>query len=179
MVFGFISIFALKNTKMKENRIVKSLVIACLAFFCLTSCCHKDPMNMKLWGHWGCERYISCRTYDDGTEKWDSLYYIVGAGHGYEFWFNEDGSGKFRMNDSPALIKQIDITYELYEEQQEIAIHGSKLFYLLYGSQYFDENEARFHIQTLNDSVLHVDWTNVVSENKPFYEDFYLRKITD
>ena len=162
---------------MKRNRIIKVLALTLLTFFGLASCCHKDPMLGYLFGHWGCERYISCRTLDDGTERWDTLYFQVGGGHGYEFWFMQDGTGKFRMNDSPALIKEVSVTYEL--EDDEIVIHGSTFFYLFYGSQYFEENEARFNIETLNDSVLHVNWTNVVSENKPFYENFYLRKIVN
>lgn len=105
------------------------------------------------------------------------MYYVVGAGHGYEFWFRENGSGKFRMNDSPALIKELSVDYEIDEAQSQIVIHASALFFFLYGSQYFDENEARFDILTLNDSVLNVSWTNTISEDQSFYENFYLRKI--
>ena len=46
-----------------------------------------------------------------------------------------------------------------------------------YGSLYLDENEGRFDITTLNDSVLNVWWYNEVSESRPFYEYFYLKKI--
>lgn len=164
---------------MKNNRTIKNLAVILLSFVGLASCCHKEPLIQQLIGHWGCEQYISCRTLDDGSERWDTLHYKVGAGHGYEFWFRENGSGKFRMNDSPALIKEVSITYELDEDQNQIVIHGSTFFYLFYGSQFFDENEARFNIVTLNDSVLNVNWTNLVSENKPFYENFYLRKIVN
>lgn len=162
---------------MEKNRIIKTIVIALMAFIGLSSCCHDEPLDVKLYGHWGCGRYISCRIRDDGSEKWDTLYYQVGSDHGYEFWFRPDGNGKFRMNDSPAWIKEVAVTYELDEEQNQIVIHGSTFFYLFYGSQYFDENEARFNINILNDSVLDVYWTNIVSEDKAFYENFYLKKI--
>ena len=163
---------------MKNNHWIRnSFFGVILAIFGLASCCHEEEVRNPLWGHWGCERYISCRTNADGTERWDTLYYQVGAGHGYEFWFREDGSGKFKMNDSPALIKELSVDYELDEEQSQIVIHASMLFFFLYGSQFFDENEARFDIIQLNDSVLNVSWTNTVSETQSFYENFYLKKI--
>lgn len=166
-----------KSQRMKGKNWIKTLAVVLLTLVGLVSCGHKEPMIQHLLGHWGCERYICCRTTADGVEHWDTLHYQVGEGHGYEFWFRADGSGKFRMNDSPALIKEVSITYELDEDQNQIVIHGSTFFYLFYASQYFEENEARFNIETLNDTVLNVHWTNLVSENTPFYENFYLRKI--
>ena len=154
-------------------------VIAALARVGLggVSCRHQDNEATMLHGHWGCETYISCRTRTDGTERWDTLRYEVGEGHGYELWFRENGTGKLRLNDSPALIKEFNCTYELDEDQQQIVIHGSAWLYALYGSLYLDENEGRFDITTLNDSVLNVWWYNEVSESRPFYEYFYLKKI--
>lgn len=151
-------------------------VTACLSIG-WTSCCSKEPLNTQLVGHWGCETYISCRTNDEGVERWDTLYYEVGEGHGYELWFRIDGSGKLRLNDSPAFLKEFSCTYELDEEQEQIVIHGSAWLWALYGSLYLDENEVRFDIETLNDTVLNVSWTNIVSESKPFFERFILKKI--
>lgn len=128
-------------------------------------------------GHWGCETYISCRQRTDGSERWDTLHYEVGAGHGYELWFRLDGTGRLRLNDSPALIKDFSCTYELDQEQHQVVVHGSGWLYALYGSLYLDENECRFDILELNDTVLNVEWINSVSESRPFYENFYLRKI--
>lgn len=165
---------------MKRNCIFYSIaVMTLLAILGLSSCCHKEPMSVQLLGHWGCERYISCRELDNGSQRWDTLNYVVGEGHGYELWFREDGSGKMRMNDSPLLIKEVSCTYELDEDLKEILIRGSGLIFLIYGSLYLDENEIRFNINTLNDTVLDVSWINNVSESKPYYENFYLKKITN
>lgn len=135
---------------------------------------------VKLHGHWGCETYISCRTRDDGTEKWDTLTYEVGTNHGYELWFRQDGTGKLRLNDSPALIKEFSCTYELDKDLNQIVIHSSAWLYAIYGTILdLDVNEVRFDINTLNDSVLDVSWTNEISETKPFFEHFFLKKITN
>jgi hypothetical protein len=153
-------------------------IIIALAVIATFASCRKNKDELAiLCGHWGCETYISCRTRNDGSEKWDTLRYEVGEGHGYELWFRLDGTGRLRLNDSPAFIKDFSCTYELDQEQQQIVVHGSTWLYALYGSLYLDENEGRFDILTLNDSVLNVEWINEVSESKPFYENFYLRKI--
>lgn len=164
---------------MKKKRLTILLMTLGLASLLgLTSSCgHKDSMELLLLGQWGCETYISCRTFDDGSERWDTLHYQVGAGHGYEMLFFENGSGKFCLNDSPALIKRLRFTYELDEDQNEIVMHLSDVDYLFIGSQYLDENEVRFDIHTLNDTILDVTWINVISEEKPFFEHFYLKKI--
>lgn len=155
------------------------IIIALVAVAALASCRHKKDENTMLHGHWGCETYISCRTRDDGSEKWDTLRYEVGEGHGYELWFRSDGTGRLRLNDSPAFIKDFSCTYELDHDQNQIVIHGSAWLWALYGSLYLDENEVRFDVITLNDSVLNVEWINRVSETKPFYENFYVKKINN
>ena len=89
------------------------LALATLALLALSSCCkEKKYAGSLLVGHWGCEQYISCRTNDDGVEKWDTLHYEVGEGHGYEVYFYDDGSGKLLLNDSPALIKKFNCDYD-------------------------------------------------------------------
>lgn len=153
------------------------IAIAAVVIAAFASCRRDKDENVLIQGHWGCETYISCRTRSDGSEKWDTLHYEVGEGHGYELWFRMDGTGRLRLNDSPAFIKDFSCTYEIDKEQQQIVVHGSAWLYALYGSLYLEENEGRFDILTLNDSVLNVEWINVVSETKPFYENFYLRKI--
>lgn len=141
------------------------------------SCGPEEVVESPLINHWGCEKYISCRTNDDGSEKWDTLYYELGTGHGYELWFWNDGKGKLKLNDSPAFIKEFNCTYELDEAANQIVVHGSAWLYALYGTLYLDENEGRFDIETLNDSTLIACWTNHVSEPQPFFERFYLKVI--
>lgn len=150
-------------------------ITAIIASLLLASCCHEELPN-KLVGHWGCETYISCRTNDDGSEQWDTLYYGVGNGRGYELWFNNDGSGKLKLNESPALIKEFSCKYELDEENQQVVIFGNAWFFALYGSQ-LDAKEARFNIEEWSDNAFTVSWINVVSEDKPFFERFFLKRI--
>lgn len=166
---------------MKQFKSIGFIVAILVAMaFGGASCCPKEDKGAMLCGHWGCETYISCRTLANGAEQWDTLSYEVGEGHGYELWFRQDGSGKLRLNDSPAFIKEFSCTYELDEEQDQIVIHGSAWLFALYGGLiHLEENEVRFNIVTLNDSILDVWWTNEVSEAQSFYENFYLRKIVN
>lgn len=157
-----------------KSKVIKTIMVALTAIF-LSSCCH-EPVN-KLVGHWGCETYISCRIHDDGAEQWDTLHYGVGTGRGYELWFKQDGTGKLRLNESPAFIKEFSCTYDIDEEGQQVVIHGSAWLYALYGSVYMDQNEMRFDLEACNDSAFTASWINFVSEDKPFFERFYLKKI--
>lgn len=162
---------------MKKQNLTRILVaMACLCLGC-SSCGPEVPIIEKLFGHWGCETYVSCRTNSHGVERWDTLYYEVGEGHGYELWFWPNGTGKIRLNDSPALIKEFSYTYEIDEEKNQVVLCGSAWIWALYGSLYMDENEFRFDIDNLDDTELNVTWTNVVSENEPFFERFVLKKI--
>lgn len=176
MGFEIFSIFVVHKCNMRKFRQIL-LALGLLALF--ASCRHGKDENVMLHGHWGCDTYVSCRIRNDGSEKWDTLRYEVGDGHGYELWFRPDGTGRLRLNDSPAFIKDFSCTYELDDELQQIVVHGSAWLYALYGSLYLDENEVSFDILTLNDSVLNVEWINSVSESTPFYENFYLRKINN
>lgn len=144
---------------------------------CFLACKPKPTDVDPLLGHWGCETYISCRTNDDGAEQWDTLYYEVGTGRGYEVWFRVDGSGKIRLNESPAFIKDFPLTFEHDKENAEIIVHGSAWLFALYGTLYMEENEAKFSIETLEETALTLSWTNFVSEEKPFFERFYLKRI--
>ena len=84
--------------------------LAVLLLMALSSC-HKETeqyAHCSLLGHWGCEKYVSCRTDSTGYEKWETFEYEVGSGHGYEVYFYADGSGKLLLNDSPALIKKFN-----------------------------------------------------------------------
>ena len=148
-----------------------------MAMFLLASCCHKDPIS-KLVGHWGCETYISCRTDDDGVEDWDTLQYGVGTGRGYELWFNPDGSGKLKLNESPAVIKTFSCKYEMDEESQQVVIFGNAWFFALYGSN-MEANEARFDMEEWSEDAFTVSWMNPFSEDKPFFERFYLKRIEE
>ena len=150
-------------------------IIGVLAALLLASCCPEETPN-KLVGHWGCETYISCRFNDDGSEQWDTLYYGVGTGRGYELWFREDGTGKLKLNESPALIKEFSCNYEMDEENQQVVIFGNAWFFALYGSN-LDAKEARFDMEEWHEDAFTVSWTNLVSEDEPFFERFFLKKI--
>lgn len=157
-----------------KRKIFRTIVLA-LAAVLMASCCHEELPN-KLVGHWGCETYISCRTHDDGSEQWDTLNYGVGTGRGYELWFNQDGSGKLKLNESPALIKEFKCHYEMDEENQQVVITGNAWFFAIYGSN-LDVKEARFDMEEWHEDAFTVSWINKVSEDKPFFERFYLKKI--
>lgn len=161
--------------KIMKTKNLRTIVLA-LSAILLASCCHKEPVN-QLVGHWGCETYISCRTHDDGSEQWDTLHYDVGSGQGYELWFREDGSGKLKLNESPAFIKEFSCTYELDEENKQVLIYGNGWLYALYGSQYLDQNEMRFDLEECSENAFTASWINYVSEDKPFFERFYLKRI--
>lgn len=167
------------ETMKRFKTVVSCAILLASVLLGATSCKPKTDTHAMLWGHWGCEQYISCRTRADGSEKWDTLNYQVGSGHGYELWFNQDGSGRLRLNDSPAFIKEFSCTYEFDDENQQLVVHGSTWLYALYGSLYLDANEVRFDILSLTPTEFQVYWVNEVSESRPFQEYFYLRKITE
>ena len=159
---------------MRRNFLL-SVLVACFLVACQPKPVEVDP----LLGHWGCETYISCRTEDDGAERWDTLHYEVGTNRGYEVWFRSDGSGKIRLNESPAFIKDFAMTFEHDTEHQEIVVHGSAWLFALYGSLYMEENEARFQVESLDTKALTLSWINYISEEQPFFERFYLKRINN
>ena len=162
------------------KKVINIGIIGFLALFiAVTSCCKKktESPNKLVAGHYGCEQYVSHRTFEDGTERWDTVCYEACVGGEYELFFNEDGSGLLMLNNSPALIKKFSCTYEYDTVNHVIVIVSDSWLYALYGSLYLDENRAEFHVDELTDSTLVTSWTNSVSESIPFFERFYLKRI--
>ena len=126
-----------------------------------------------LVGHWGCEQYISCRTDSIGREKWDTLQYEVGEGHGYEVYFYADGSGKLLLNDSPALIKKFNYDYDYDSVSHILTIYNTSWII----SVFSDATSADMLIEELTDNHIRASWTNHFSEATPFFERFYLKQI--
>ena len=163
---------------MNTKRFIWICGVMLLVLMALVSCRKpEESVKVPFLGHWGCEQYISCRTDSIGNAQWDTLRYEVGAGHGYEVWFDESGKGKLTLNDSPAFIKTFTCDYQYDADRKVITIQGQALLYALYGSLYLDQNCAEFNIEQVTDTTLQASWHNVISEPMPFDEWFYLKKI--
>ena len=143
------------------------------------SSCNKDKTNSPVVGHWGCEMYVSNRPLDTVPyEKIDTLYYEVGDGLGIEVFFGNDGSGKLYLNESPALIKKFNCSYSYDEDLNQVVVEAPGLLYAIYHTILaLNENRAVFDVEELTSSTMVASWTNSVSEDVPFFERFYLRKI--
>lgn len=139
-----------------------------------TSCCKHDKYEgSPIVGHWGCEHYVSCRTDSTGFEKWDTLYYEVGEGHGYEVYFYADGSGRLLLNDSPALIKKFNCNFDYDSESQVLTIYNTSWIISIFS----DATSADMNIETVTGTNLVASWTNYFSEPSPFFERFFLERI--
>ena len=150
------------------------LALATLALLALGSCCkEKKYAGSPLVGHWGCEQYISCRTNDDGVEKWDTLHYEVGEGHGYEVYFYDDGSGKLLLNDSPALIKKFNCDYDYDSVSHTLTIYNTSWIISIFS----DATSADMDIEKLTANTIRASWINHFSEPIPFFERFFLKRI--
>ena len=145
----------------------------------LASCDKEEITDTAVVGHWGCERYVSCRTNDTtGVARWDTTLYEVGEGHGYEVFFYNDCTGQLLLNESPAFLKKFNCNYVYDEAASQIVIEAPGLLYAIYQSMLaLSENRAEFNVETVNDSVLVASWTNAVSETSPFFERFFLKRI--
>lgn len=137
--------------------------------------CHKndDYPITPVVGHWGCETYISCRTNDQGEEKWDTLHYQVGPGLGYEMYFNADGSGKLLLNESPALIKRFNCDYLYDSINEKLTLYNTSWILSIYS----DATSADMDIEEVTDSSIVASWINHFSEPEPFFERFYVKRI--
>ena len=145
-----------------------------LVLLASTSCRKQEKYaNCPLVGHWGCEQYISCRTDSIGREKWDTLYYEVGEGHGYEVYFYADGSGKLLLNDSPALIKKFSCNYEYDSVSHILTIYNTSWIISIFS----DATSADMLIEELSEDHIRASWTNYFSEPTPFFERFFLKQI--
>ena len=159
---------------MKNKSRIGILVLTALVLLVTTSC-HKEEKyaELPLVGHWGCERYISCRTDSTGYEKWDTLQYEVGTGHGYEVYFNADGTGKLLLNDSPALIKKFNCDFDYDSISQTLTIYNTSWII----SVFSDATSADMAIEDVTVNHIRASWTNYFSEPVPFFERFFLKRI--
>lgn len=150
-------------------------VLALMVTVC--GCGKKKQLESPIVGHWGCEQYVSCRTDSLGVETWDTSWFAVGEGCEYELFFNADGTGLLKLNNSPAFIKEFSCKYEYNSVAQVIAIESSSWLYALYGSLFLDENHAEFNVESMTSSAFEASWTNHLSEPKPFFERFFIKRI--
>jgi len=149
------------------------LVLACMMLTALSSCKEEKYANLPLVGHWGCEQYVSCRTDSLGNEKWESFDYEVGTGHGYEVYFNANGSGRLHLNDSPALIKEFNCNFDYDSINQVLTIYNTSWIISIFS----DATSADMTIEAVTDNHITASWTNYFSEPEPFFERFFLKRI--
>lgn len=159
---------------MKKRIIIGFFALTAMVLLTLASCCKKEEYaQCPLVGHWGCEQYISCRTNSDGSEKWDTLQYEVGEGHGYEVFFYTDGSGKLILNDSPALIKKFNCDYDYDSISQVLTIYNTSWIITMFS----DVTSADMDIEEVTSNTIRASWINHFSEPDPFFERFFLKRI--
>lgn len=159
---------------MKNRFISGFLALVTMVLLTMASCCKQEEYaQCPLVGHWGCEQYVSCRTNSDGSEKWDTLNYIVGEGHGYEVFFYTDGSGKLILNDSPALIKKFNCDYDYDSVSHVLTIYNTSWIITMFS----DVTSADMDIEEVTANTIKASWINHFSEPDPFFERFFLKRI--
>lgn len=159
---------------MEKKKHIGFFALVALLLLAVTSCCKHDKYEgSPIVGHWGCEQYVSCRTDSTGYEKWETLQYEVGEGHGYEVYFYADGTGKLLLNDSPALIKKFACDYDYNSETQILTIYNTNWII----SMFSDATTADMVIEEITDNSIRASWTNYFSEPTPFFERFFLKRI--
>ena len=140
------------------------------------SSCRKPKAEVitPIVGHWGCEEYVSHRVDTaNGIDRWDTSYYNVGSGLGYEVYFNGDGSGKLLLNESPAIIKKFNCDYSYDTVSQKLTIYNTSWII----SMFSDATSADMDIEELTDTTIRASWINYFSEPIPFFERFYMKRI--
>ena len=154
--------------------------LAFLAMLLLASC-HKEEAEVitPVVGHWACEQYVSHRVDTAaGVDRWDTICYDPHADTiDYELFFYNTGKGLLKLNNSPAWIKEFSCDYVYDSIEQVVRIESSSWLMGLYGSLLHNEKNAVFNVETLTDSTLVASWTNRVSEDIPFFERFFLKRI--
>lgn len=161
---------------MKNKIRIDFMALFALVLLAATACHKQDKYaTLPLVGHWGCERYISCRTDSTGYEKWDTLQYEVGAGRGYEVFFYADGSGELWLNDSPALVKKFDCSFDYDSISRTLTIYNTNWII----SMFSDATRADMAIEEVADNNIQASWTNYFSEPEPFFERFFLKRINE
>lgn len=143
----------------------------------VSGCKKKKPTVSPVVGHWGCEQYVSCRTDSLGVEQWDTLRFEAVACGEYEIFFNADGTGLLKLNNSPAFIKEFSCKYVYDSVAHTVTVESSAWLYALYGSLYLEENQAVFNVDSLTETTLVASWINRLSEPKPFFERFFIKRI--
>ena len=160
---------------MEKKIRIGMLALAALVLLALSSC-HKEEeeyAHCPLLGHWGCEQYVSCRTDSTGYENWETFQYEVGTGHGYEVYFNADGSGKLLLNDSPALIKKFNCDFDYDSVSHVLTIYNTSWIITMFS----DATSADMDIEEVTENTITASWINHFSEPKPFFERFFLTRI--
>ena len=156
---------------------IKITMLALAALVVLTmSACHKEQKyaDCPLVGHWGCEKYVSHRVDTvEGIDRWDTLCYEVGEGHGYEVFFYADGKGKLYLNDSPALIKKFNCEYDYDSVSHILTIYNTNWII----SMFSDATSADMDIEEVTSNTIQASWINYFSEPIPFFERFFLKRI--
>ncbi|MBR1515120.1 MAG: hypothetical protein IJ622_12645 [Bacteroidales bacterium] len=150
-------------------------ILALVAVALLASCRKVEKYEQSpIKGHWGCEKYISHRVDTaNGIDRWDTLYYEVGTGRGYEVYFYADGTGKLLLNDSPALIKKFKCDYDYDSDNQILTIYNTNWI----TSMFSDATSADMDIEELTDTTIRSSWINEFSEPIPFFERFFMKRI--
>ena len=160
---------------MRMKNKIQTGFLALMVAVLLASCCKsKVEVESPIVGHWGCEKYISHRIDTaNGVDRWDTLYYNVGPGLGYEVLFYADGSGKLLLNDSPALIKKFSCDYSYDTVSQMLTIYNTNWIISIFS----DATSAVMAIEELTDTTLRASWINHFSEPIPFFERFFMKRI--
>ena len=158
-------------------------IIGFLAFMAmlLLASCHKEEVTFDtpVVGHWACEQYVSHRVDTAaGVDRWDTICYDPHADTiDYELFFYNTGKGLLKLNNSPAWFKEFSCDYVYDSIEQVVRIESSSWLMGLYGSLLHNEKNAVFNVETLTDSTFVASWTNRVSEDIPFFERFFLKRI--
>ena len=152
-------------------------IMSVVALLVAVVACKKNPPVSPIVGHWGCEQYVSCRTDSLGVEQWDTLRFEAVVGGEYEIFFNADGKGLLKLNNSPAFIKEFSCKYTYDSVAQKVTVESSTWLYALYGSLFLEENSASFDVESLTENSLVAFWTNSLSEPRPFFEKFFIKRI--
>ena len=92
-------------------------------------------------------------------------------------FFNADGTGKLKLNNSPAFIKEFSCNYEYDMTNQTLTVESTSWLYALYGSLYLEENRAVFNIESMDETSFVASWTNRLAETRPFFERFFIKRI--
>lgn len=159
---------------MKRKIQIGFLALMAVVLMAAASSCKREKYEgSPIVGHWGCEQYVSCRIDSLGAEKWKTEEFEVGTGHGYEVFFNADGSGQLLLNDSPALIKKFACKYDYDSKTRVLTIYNTNWIV----SQFTSATSADMVIEEITDNSIVASWTNYFSEPIPFFERFYLKRI--